>query len=65
MRLKRGYFGKLPIRGQRKIEVSVREHGLANFHLYAFLIPSEDSVNSSGALDKKNFAEFSLISRQI
>lgn len=38
-RLKTGYFGKLPITGQRKIEISIREHGLANFNLDVYLIP--------------------------
>lgn len=38
-RLKNGYFGKLPIIGQRKIEVSIRKHGLANFNLDVFIIP--------------------------
>lgn len=40
-RLKNGYFGKLPLVGQRKIEVSIREHGLANFSLDVFIIPKE------------------------
>jgi hypothetical protein len=65
MRLKRGYFGKLPIVGQRKIEVSIREHGLANFHLDAFLIPSEASINSSGALDKKTLQNLVLSLEQM
>lgn len=65
MRLKRGYFGKLPIVGQRKIEVSIREHGLANFHLDAFLIPSIGCVNSSGALDKKTLQNLVLSLEQM
>jgi hypothetical protein len=44
-RLKNGYFGKLPITGQRKIERAIREYGLANFYLDVFLLPSE-VVNS-------------------
>lgn len=65
MRLKRGYFGKLAILGQRKIEVSIREHGLANFHLDVFLIPSETSVNSSGVLDKKTMQNLVLSLEQM
>lgn len=41
-RLKNGYFGKLPIIGQRKIEVSIREYGLSNFNLNVFIIPREE-----------------------
>jgi hypothetical protein len=65
MRLKKGYFGKLPIVGQRKIEVSIREHGLANFHLDAFLIPSIGCVNSSGVLDKKTLQHLVLSLEQM
>lgn len=48
-RLKNGYFGKLPLVGQRKIERAIREYGLANFNLDVFLLPNEvrSSVNSS------------------
>lgn len=64
-RLKAGYFGKLPIIGQRKIEVSIREHGLANFNLDVFLMPMGSNFNGCTLeeKDKKNNPKFSFIFR--
>ena len=45
LRLKDGYFRYLPILGKRKIEVAIREYGLANFNLDIFLIPSVMNKN--------------------
>jgi group I intron endonuclease len=44
-RLKNGYFGNLPLIGQRKIERAIREYGLSNFYLDIYLLPS--SVKST------------------
>lgn len=62
-RLKNGYFGKLPLVGQRKIEVSIREHGLANFNLDVFLIPSE--ARDCVEVDKKTLINLVLSLEQM
>lgn len=64
-RLKNGYFGKLPIVGQRKIEVSIREHGLANFNLEVFLIPREAEGYESDLTDKSCLLNLVLSLEQI
>lgn len=66
-RLKNGYFGKLPIVGGRKVEVSIREHGLANFSLEVFIIPGEADVSSKtgGIIDKINLVNLVLALEQI
>nr|ATI20416.1 GIY-YIG endonuclease [Juglanconis oblonga] len=71
-RLKNGYFGQLPIVGQRKIEVSIREHGLANFNLDVYLIPRDNQVGgssfnegSAGAKDKKTLQNLVLSLEQM
>ena len=54
-RLKNGYFGKLPLIGQRKIEKAIREYGLANFYLDVFLLP--DSIKSSVSSSESSNSE--------
>lgn len=54
-RLKNGYFGKLAIVGQRKVEVSIRKHGLANFNLEVFLIPRLAEQGYSSDFTNKNY----------
>lgn len=50
-RLREGYFGKLPIVGQRKIERAIREYGLTNFFIDVFLLPElfKNSTGNSGS----------------
>lgn len=63
-RLKNGYFGKLPLIGQRKIEKAIREYGLANFYLDIFLLPSsiKSSVSSSeSSTSEKNSLRFLVL----
>lgn len=64
-RLKNGYFGRLPIVGRRKIEVSIREHGLANFSLEVFIIPGEADVYRGGITDKRSLVNLVLALEQI
>lgn len=64
-RLKNGYFGKLPIVGQRKVEVSIREHGLANFDLEVFLIPREAEGYTSDITNKNFLLNLVLCLEQI
>lgn len=66
-RLKNGYFGKLPLVGQRKIEVSIREHGLANFNLDIFLIPRGSCLNNCSVevKDKKTIQNLVLSLEQM
>jgi hypothetical protein len=70
--LKNGYFGKLPVIGKRKIEVSIRKDGLANFNLDVFLIPRDNQVEgsslnigSAGITDKKTLQNLVLSLEQI
>lgn len=64
-RLKNGYFGKLPIVGRRKIEVSLREHGLVNFNLEVLLIPREAEDFLSDSRGKKTLLDLVLSLEQI
>jgi len=71
-RLKNGYFGKLPVIGQRKIEVSIRKYGLVNFNLDVFLIPRDNQVEgsslnigSAGITEKKILQNLVLSLEQI
>ena len=48
-RLKNGYFGNLLLLGgRRKIEAAILEHGLANFYLDVYLIPTQTLSDYAG-----------------
>lgn len=64
-RLQNGYFGKLPIVGRRKIEVSIREHGLANFSLEVFMIPWISDLDILELNSKKILVNLVLVLEQI
>lgn len=61
LRLKHGYFGKLPLIGQRKIERAIREYGLGNFYLDVFLLPKELTSNSESSASIKETLRFLVL----
>lgn len=59
-RLKTGYFGNLPLIGQRKIERAIREYGLSNFYLDIYLLPCSVKSAAANSLESSTLVKDSL-----